>query len=223
MAPKLISGKYSGFYRLYFLTLVSLAIFIIILGAVDLELRMFILQEDGLVENLTVMGYFACVFLMFRAMGGEAEKHWDIIVVLFAFALRELDFHSRFTSMSMTKIRFFTSAGIPLYQKIVAVITGTLIAYSFFRIVRSHFLPFIASLRKFEPHAVSIFTGLVFIFVSLALDGLSGKLMKIGIEAGPVINGFSDSAEEIFELGIPLMFCLSLKLLFDKKKGLLPS
>lgn len=208
----------SRFYNLYFLVIAFLLIFVVLLGSADESLRTLILQEDGIIENLSVIGYFACVFLMFRALGKDAEKYWDIIIVLFSFGLRELDFHSRFTKMGMTKIRFFTSSGIPVYQKIIAAFCGCLILYCIVRIVRKHFSSFAVSLKKLEPSAVCIATGLAFILFSLALDGLSGKMLKLNIEIGPVISGFGDSAEELFELGIPIMFALSLKPVFDKSK-----
>ncbi|OPY83136.1 MAG: hypothetical protein A4E71_02973 [Smithella sp. PtaU1.Bin162] len=224
MLESIALNKSRVFYKLYFLIIASLLIFIIFLGSVDENLREFFIQEDGIVENLSVIGYFACVFFIFRAFGSEAEKFWDFMILLSFLAMRELDFHNRFTSMSVTKTSFFTSNQIPLAQKIFVIFCGFPILYCIVRILRNHYRSFIISVKKLEPSAVCILTGLAFIFISLFLDGLTRKMLAFNIDVDPVITGVAESAEEVLELGIPIMFAMSLKPFFDiKKRAAFPS
>jgi hypothetical protein len=65
-------------------------------------------------------------------------------------------------------------------------------------------------LKKYEPHAICIFTGLIFLFVALALDGIGGKLRHAYIIIGKDLDHWAENAEEILELGIPIMFIFGL-------------
>jgi len=174
------------------------------------ELRDSIISEDGLVECLSAAGYFLCAILILVFWRKEAARHWQMIIVLVALGLRELDFNSRFTAMSVTKIRFFTSPDVPFPEKLVAACCGLLILYCLLHLLIRYGRSFLVSLKKLEPYALCIATGLGFLFASLALDGLGRKLTKAGFVIGNAWVQRAEYAEEILEFGIPLMFILGL-------------
>jgi hypothetical protein len=154
---------------------------------------------------------------MFAYLGKKAAAHWPILVVLTAMGLRELDFHSRFTAMGATKIKFYLSPAIPFSHKLIAALCGLLIAYCAVHLFVKYRRDFIASLKGFEPHAVCAATGMLFLLASLALDGLGGKMARIGFPLDETWNRCAENAEEIFELGIPVMFSLGVRYYWAEK------
>ncbi|GEM_PF-480163 len=175
------------------------------------ELRRAILIEDGPVESASAAGYFICAVLLFVYLGKKAAGHWQIAVILIAFGLRELDFNSRFTAMGVAKIKFYLSPDIPFSQKFIAASCALLILYCLVHLLVRNWRSFPVSLKKFEPYAVFTATGLAFLLASLTLDGLGGKLMRIGFVLDNTWREWAENAEEIVELGIPVMFMLGLR------------
>lgn len=210
------SEKSNRFFKLYGFLLAALFSTILAMGVISPELTAFLIQEDGPVESLSAAGYFLCAVLV-MVLWGQAARHWQFIIVLLAFGLRELDLNSRFTAMSVTKIKFFTSPDIPIIQKIFAVVCGLLILYCLTHILIRYYRSFLISLKKLEPHVICIATGLVFLFASLALDGAGRKLLSIGIAVDKSWLGWAESAEEILELGIPVMFILGVRTYWAEK------
>jgi hypothetical protein len=205
------------FFKLYGFLLAALFSTILVMGVISPELTVFLIQEDGPVESLSAAGYFLCAVLVMVLWGQKAAGHWQFIIVLLAFGLRELDFNSRLTAMSVTKIKFFTSPDIPIIQKIFAVVCGLLILYCLTHILIRYYRSFLISLKKLEPHVICIATGLVFLLASLALDGAGRKLLSIGIAVDKSWLGWAESAEEMLELGIPVMFILGVRTYWAEK------
>jgi hypothetical protein len=207
-----ISEKWqnSGFFALYGFILIALFSLIFFVSSLSPDMRKAIIQEDGPVESLSAAGYFICAILLLVIPKKKVSDCWQLIVVLLAFGFRELDFNSRFTQISMTKLKFYVSQQIPLIQKICAVFCALLIFYCLIHLLRCHFRSFIISLKKNEPYAICIFTGFIFLFAALVLDGLEGKMRHINIIIGMDLTPWATSTEEILELGIPVMFIFGL-------------
>jgi len=200
----------NGFFALYGFILTILFSMIFVVSSLSPDIRHAIIREDGPVEALSAAGYFLCVILLLMIPKKKVSNCWQLILVLLAFGCRELDFNSRFTQISATQFNFYLSHHIPLIQKICAVFCALLISYCIVHLLRCHFRSFIISLKNYEPHAVCIFTGLIFLFVALALDGLDGKMRNLHIIIGTDLVHWAINTEEILELGIPAMFIFGL-------------
>ncbi len=174
-------------------------------------LRFSIFIENGPVESMSAAGYFICIALMFICFGKEARRYWHVIVVLAAMGMRELDFNSRFTAMSVTKIKFYLSPEMPFHHKFIAAACALLVLYCLVCLLVRNWRGFLNSLRKHEPYALFVATGLGFLLASVTLDGLGGKLMKLGIFPDKNWIEWAENAEEMLELWIPVMFTLGLR------------
>lgn len=199
-----------GFFALYGFILIILFSLIFFVSFLEPDMRDAIIQEDGPVEILSAAGYFLGVILILMILKKKVSDCWQLIVVLLAFGFRELDFNSHFTRISITQLHFYMSHHIPYIQKICAVFCALLIFYCIIHLLRCHFRSFIISLKNYEPHAICIFTGFIFLFVALALDGLHDKMMKVNIIIGKDLDHWAQNTEEILELGIPIMFIFGL-------------
>jgi len=81
-------------------------------------------DEDGFIEDLTVLGYILCAALIL-ILGGwtfARKKALGILTILLLLTARELNFHTRFTTMSITKTRFYFSADVPFVEKFAAIL-----------------------------------------------------------------------------------------------------
>ena len=205
-------------WKLYGLSVAALLISILVLGFVSPELRTWILEEDGPVENLSAIGYFVCIVCLLMLAGRDARRHWDIAALLLAMGLRELDFNTRFTDgVSIAKIHFFTDPGQPLALKIFSASLGALVLYCLLHLAFRSYRSFLRSLKGLEPKAVCVATGVAFAFIAKGLDGPLKKIMPL------YTREWSEIAEEVLELGIPVMFIIGLVLYFADKLPKRPS
>jgi hypothetical protein len=207
--------KRESYYLLYGLVVAALLSFIVILQYVDLAVRDHLIEEGGLVESISAIGYFVCAICL-STNKTKIKDHIYLIIILIGFGLRELDFHTRFTSMGIFNIKFYFSQSIPGLEKLIGIFIILICIYIVVNIMRIYFFDFMIGLKRIEPHSIGIMLGVLFLCVSKSLDGLSRKLDFIGIVAASDIIKLANDMEEILELGIPIMFLIAIEAFYHK-------
>jgi hypothetical protein len=75
---------------------------------------------------------------------------------------------------------------------------------------------FLGGLKNHSPISLGALIAMVFLVVSQSLDGLDRKLRNLGVEIAGNSSVYASSAEEILELGIPIIVFLTLICQFDR-------
>ncbi len=167
-------------------------------------------RENGPVETLSAAGYFLfCIFIFYFNFTGVIRTSLAPALFLLLLGLRELDFHARFTTMSMSKIKFFVSPAVPITEKaVVGFFIFVLLAYGFFYLRKA--LPdFMKDLVGGRPYAVSIVCAICCIVLSKSLDG-NTKLFELFLPLSWDPRTVSRTMEECMELFIPVFFIRAL-------------
>lgn len=182
------------------------------------ELMKHVVEEYGVVENLTVIGYFVTVTLLF--LDGWRESHVQGLIgatVVFMLGLRELDFHDRFTTMGIFKIRFYHSPEVPVIEKCIVTVVVLVLLIGLVMYVRTNFAVFIASLKRKDSWAVAIGTAVVLMFFSKTLDSASAPLDWIIALVLDEAEAYTGVVEEVTELAIPLCILLGAYEFYPRK------
>ncbi|ADE15934.1 conserved hypothetical protein [Nitrosococcus halophilus Nc 4] len=197
------------YYRLYGLILTGLVIVTIFLQSASVALKDSIIKEGGVIESLSAIGYFAGAILAIL-IKRKIPHPTHVIFILVLLGLRELDFHNRFTTMSLSKITFYVSSEVPLLEKMIGVAIVSLVLYVIVHLAKTHFHGFISAVKKREPSAIGVGVGILLIFLTKILDGLSRKLASVGVTLSNNMEQLTEIIEEVFELGIPMMFIIAI-------------
>jgi len=191
------------------LVLYGLMVFGIYLMPGDLPAEM--VRENGVVENLSAGGhFFFCVVLLYLHLTNLVRTGPAPGFFVLLLGLRELDFHERFTTMGMFKIKFFLSPEVPWPEKmVILLLIAGFLAYGFF--YGKRILPgFKKALLGARPWAVSVFCGVACAVISkLVLDGNSG-MIAFFLPMLETPRVFSGIMEECLELFIPVFFIMAL-------------
>lgn len=197
---------------IYGTAMLLMVLLMIALETLDTETKLYFVREGGPIELLSATGYFICILLMlFQGQKGLGHlSYWSVTLMLLFLGLRELDFHCRFTTMGITKTKFFVSPDVPLTEKIIGAAVLLLFLLTAFYLVKQHYRDIWNSLRKRSSWAIGLCLGIVLIFTSKFLDNQADLvemlLGLIGIEWNPI----SVTVEEVAELNIPVMFMLAI-------------
>jgi len=170
-----------------------------------------LVRENGVVENVSAGGhFFFCFVLLYLHLTGVARTGPAPGFFVLLLGLRELDFHERFTSMGMFKIKFFFSPEVPWTEKIVVtLLIAGLLAYGVIY-VRQILPGFKKALLNARPWAVSVVCGVACALTSkLVLDGNS-EMIAFFLPMLENPRGFSGIMEECLELFIPVFFIMAL-------------
>jgi len=197
------------YYELYGFVLSGLIILIIFLQSAPWHFTEAVIKEGGPIESLSAIGYFIAMALLILR-GRKWNSFSYVTFLLFLFGLRELDFHNRFTTMSLSKITFYVSPKVPLLEKMIGVIILLLLLYILAHLVKRHLGDFMNALKQKEPAAIGVGLGVLFMFLTKTLDGLGRKLASMGITLNNNLEQATTIIEEVFELGIPLLFIIAI-------------
>ncbi len=167
------------------------------------------MQESGWVERLSAIGYAVDMILFAVVLRGVKNYAWFLLMLLGMMA-RELDFHNAFTSQTTTSTRFYISPDVPAVEKILAVAVFGLLLYALIRVCITYLPVFAADLKKGCAVAVGVFLGVSLAAISKLIDGLGRKMAGFGIEITEQTSRTAGFAEEIMELGIPIMFAIAI-------------
>lgn len=181
--------------------------------------RKFVISEGGIVETFTVVGYLACfLYLLYKGKFLYLKNFWYIHAIFILFAFRELDFHKKFTTMGIFKSKFYVSYSVPFIEKFFASLVLIFLFGIVYLLIKKHSKTYLVELKSGDMFSVSIFISMALVFISKSIDGLSRKLSDIGITISSTSDKFASSVEEVFELGIPVMFFIAIVVHFDNNK-----
>lgn len=173
------------------------------------ELADALVEENGLIESLSAMGWFvAAGFLLTTSALQRWQRGFAGAFLLLAFGLRELDFHKRFTTMGIIKIKFFLSGDVPITEKIIALLVLGFFLLMAWLFLRGRIGWFVQRLKDRAGPAVALAALVLLLGASKVLDRLPNAVREIGI---PFPGGASEQLgiiEETVELGLPLMALL---------------
>jgi len=205
-----------GYRYLVALVIFGLFSLLMALSCVDEQTRTNLLRENGPIEIASAAGYFMIPLIMFVKGGWNfLKRHTYLVFLVSALGFRELDFHSRFTTTSITKSRFFFSMEVPFLEKGIAFLVVLILLLSLIVCVKKHWRSFLAGCTK-EIVPMTIGIAFLFMAVSKSLDGLPRKLSRFGMDATSRLSLFAQSAEEILEFGIPLLLIIATLAYFSK-------
>jgi hypothetical protein len=174
-------------------------------------------KENGVIESASVLGYFICAAFIVCKRKIVHLRHIFLLIIF--LMLRELDFHKRFTTMGIFKIRFFTSNNVPLMEKMIGILVILLLIYIAGSIFYRHSKNFTAGLKKRSTVSIGVLLAFAFMGLSKALDGLARKLDGVGIEVSKQISMHAGALEEILEFGIPIIILFTLSAYFKDAEG----
>jgi hypothetical protein len=203
----------------YIITLIALFIIFSPTFVLDGINRDLFFDEGGVVEVASAIGYFLCVLLiLYKGKINYLRKYYYFILLFIMSGFREQDFHKRFTTMGILKIKFFISPNVPLTEKLIGFLIVLLLLHVLISIYKNHFRQFIGGLKNHSTISIGVLIVLLLLGVSKTLDGISRKLGSFEIEIGSQIAIHLAALEEVLELGIPMFLLLIYYEYFDKHK-----
>jgi len=145
----------------------------------------FLVEEGGAVESATVLLYtISAVAMMMNRRAHPLFGRLLCPFLIVAAALRELDFHQRFTTMGIFKSRFWFSPDVPVVEKLIAWIVILSIIAAAAACLRFYWRSLAGGLQARDTKVVGVFVGIGLAVVAKTLDGLPRKLEKLGISIG---------------------------------------
>lgn len=201
-------------YWLYGLVLLGLIVLLVFVESADVDLKNALINEGGPIESVSAAGYFICLIMMVLFKGEEGKSAWHVRYVLLIFGLRELDFDKRFTTWNISRIELYLyphlSANIPIVEKVIGAAVILLLLYSVCMLAARHFWGIVSAIRQREAYAIGVVIGILLLGGAQVLDGLKRELATIGIHGKSDVDQLVRGAEEILELGAPIMFTIAI-------------
>lgn len=202
----------------YYVVMFFLLFLFILSTLLDDNNRNMLLKEDGPIEIISACLHFFCFLLVVMKGGGAFFKAYPYFTILpLIFGCRELDLDNKFTTTGILKITFFTRHDIPLHEKAIGFVVIFSIAVLVAMMVKKHFWPLVTELEKRSAIGVGVIMTIFIIIASNTLDGLGRKTKSLGWQLHPLILKYSSVAEEIVELGIPILMILMFSYYFSAK------
>ena len=171
-----------------------------------------LMGETGPVERLTTVSYFLCAMFAAAARAQDPDRSTTLalVIVMVAFALRELDWHKAYTGTSVLRLSWY--AGPAAWTtKLAAVAALAPVAASMAWLVWRHAVPTWRDWRAARPVATTV----VVFFATLALAKTLDRMVSIlsfdlGVHVPLYWVALRSSVEECLELGLSLLLLLGL-------------
>ncbi len=179
--------------------IIYLCIFLIVIISTSLgdDFAEFMSSESSPIEIFSTVGYFlAAAAALYSHRKGNISHGLNAAVILCAMALREMDFHDRFTTMGIMKTRFYLSHEVPTHEKIIAATIILVLLYVVIRFVCINARPFIQKVQEKNGPALLALNGIAFTVISKLIDG--NNTLFLGL------------LEETLEFTIPFFFLLAI-------------
>jgi hypothetical protein len=172
-----------------------------------------VLSEAGPVERLSA------AYLVITALWVTADQmrrgcwaRWHLSTLIFAGALRELDWDKSFTDRGVLSLGLYTGDH-PVGQKLAGLLVlGVLIAAGL-RLARRDVRPWVAGLWRSTVRNWLLAVAFGLLLVAKALDGLARKLEPLGIDISTALGTIAGRAEEAMELFSAILILQAVALL----------
>lgn len=202
------SKRYFWIWGAAFLALAAL---IAVAAGMRPEAREWIIREGGLIESVSAAGYFVCLLsLLWIPKDRKPAAGTAILAILLIFGLRELDFHTRFTTMGIFKSRFYVSPEVPVLEKLAGAAVLLILAGAMAYVAKRHFATFLRGIRRLEPGPFSGMIAIGLLFFTKTVDGLPRKLDGLGLASPVALEQFFWIVEEVLEMGIPIFMLIGI-------------
>ena len=203
----------------FLVVLISLLLLFVFSTTLDDATRKALLSEDGPVEIASAVLYFVCcAYVLLKGGFAFFQRFPYLVVIPMLFGMRELDFDKRFTAIGVLKSKFYVSPLVPLHTKLLVIALGLVVIAMILLMLKRHFAVFWDGVRNRTAFGWGMLLVLVMLVVSKSLDGLERKCTSLGVAVSPLIAKYSSVAEEIIELGIPVMMLLLFSHYFSQSK-----
>ena len=182
----------------------------LLIYALPSDLGSAIVRENGLIEAPTALAFAgAAGVAIWISLRDRWWSGYAVATIMAATAGRELDFHRRFTTVSIEKgfyIGFLTSRAVPWLEKLAVGAVLALLAAAAIALVVRERRAFVAGLRALRPAAVAALGGFAALLVAQGFDKATGR-------AGRALPGLVllwKAFEETLELAGAVLFVLAL-------------
>ncbi len=201
----------------------AVLVLVVVIALLPGDLPYKAVREFGPIETISVGLYFLFIlFIVYFNATGDLRTSLVPGVFILLLALREMDFHARFTTMGMFKIKFYLSPEVPFEQKIIVVLFDIAVISYGIVYLRKVTPGFLRALSVRKAYAFSIIFGLAFMVASKLIDGNSEVFESLfGMEEGD-LGIYSSIMEECLELFIPIFFIRALIQYRDAFQARLP-
>lgn len=171
--------------------------------------------EDGPIENISAAGYFVCAALILCCGNiNYFKKHYCFIATVLLFGMRELDFHSRFTTMGILKTKFFVSNLVPLHEKFIGLLVIAFLVFLVVIMIKNYRKDFLTKLLSLSPVHIGATLAFILLAMSKTFDGFARKLHIFNIEVTPILDLRITTIEETVEVGVPLVLLATFYIYF---------
>ncbi len=191
--------------------LFGLVVINIYLALVPQYVSLMLVRENGLVEILSVVAYLFAVILLFRKTAVEKVPYgYSSSFLLLLFAMRELDFHKRFTTMGTFKTKYYLSNSVPIVEKIVVVCIMLSLVVFTLMYLKKNVPSFLKKVRAKVGYCIIVAIAICSMFFSKFMDSYSEPLKKVFAYFYGNPDHLSRIIEETAELAIPVLFILAI-------------
>jgi hypothetical protein len=197
--------------RLFVAVLPAVIICFTVMNLLPSSLGKILVKENGPVEMLSAAGYGAAAcWLFWRTWRYRLHDGVTAGMLAALLGMRELDFHTRFTTMGVFKSRYYLSDTVPMGEKLIAFLVVIALLYFAGRYCLRNFRPFWRDLAAGRRYATALAFSLACIVVSKSLDSLSWPI-------DPIFEYLSNdpvtvlrTIEENLEMAIPVYLLFSI-------------
>lgn len=179
-----------------------------------------IIKERGPVENAQVFFYVTGAFVSWiyaRQKIWKGGYHGSLILLI--FALRELDFHKKFTGISITRTKYYFHSDAAFFAKLLSALIVISILVLFILFIKKNIKVFFQYIRTNKNWALSVLAGLVCMILAIFVDSSLTNLELLGIEVSRHGHFVKIAVEELIELAMPFFFLNALLLYGSQNTG----
>lgn len=167
-------------------------------------------SEGQLVENANVVAYVAVLFYFLLRSRASWALRWHGALVMAFLAMRELDFHNRFTAESFMKISYYGRDADPLWGRILAgvIFLSVLVLCLGFllKLYRRR-----AALQAGAAHAISCLAAVVLLPLTKVVDSAPREIERqFGYDLSTAARLWLKVLEESSELAVPVIILLAI-------------
>lgn len=209
--------KYGG--KVVLLTILFLAATMLVVNLLPTDTKLSLVAEMSFFETLSALGYLVSIALMLALWGlRETARRWYLAAGMALLAARELDLDKRPFTEGLLKSRQYVGDTVAGTERLVAVLILLAILCTVITLLWRETKAFLQGLYTKEVATYAAFYGFALIVGTKLIDGAARKLEPFGIILSESAKHTALIVEEVGEMGIAIMFALSIILAAANKK-----